>query len=141
MKASPGITFLWGGVKGHGGASDALSGFFPLSFHPPLIIPFLIVFTITTCETWADTLASMEASRLDVTGKALQIMRQKGALLNDTLSGIFAALSGVLPLSAFSQRRLHARAAQSLWRACLLAQHTDFRPSQQRLRRTTASFR
>ena len=37
MKASPGITFLWGGVKGHGGASTALDGFFPISFHPPLI--------------------------------------------------------------------------------------------------------
>ena len=45
----------------------------------------------------------MEASRLDTSGKPLQIMRQKGALLNDTLSGILAALSGVLPLTTFAQ--------------------------------------
>ena len=67
------------------------------------VIPFLIVFTITTCETWADTQASMEASRLDTTGKPLQILRQKGALLNDTLSGILAGLAGVLPLTTFAQ--------------------------------------
>jgi xanthine/uracil permease len=54
-------------------------------------------------ETWGDTQASMEASRLDTSGQPLQIMRQKGALLNDTLSGILAALSGVLPLTTFAQ--------------------------------------
>ena len=100
MNAAPGITFLWTGMH-HSTATG--TKFFPLSFYPPLIIPLFIVFTITTCETWADTLASMEASRLDTTGQPLQIMRQKGALLNDTLSGILAALSGVLPLTTFAQ--------------------------------------
>jgi len=98
MDAAPKITMLW---TIH--SSTGPNGFFPISFYPPLIIPFLIVFTITTCETWADTQASMEASRLDTTGKPLQIMRQKGALLNDTLSGILAGLAGVLPLTTFAQ--------------------------------------
>ena len=98
MKQAPGITFLWTLRN-----STGPNGFFPISFYPPLIIPFFIVFIITSCETWADTQASMEASRLDTTGKPLQIMRQKGALLNDTLSGILAALSGVLPLTTFAQ--------------------------------------
>ena len=98
MERAPGITFLWTLDN-----STGPNGFFPISFHPPLIIPFLIVFIITSCETWADTQASMEASRLDTTGKPLQIMRQKGALLNDTLSGILAGLSGVLPLTTFAQ--------------------------------------
>ena len=88
-------------MTGHVRAGLTPSSFLPSLFF--LTVPFFIVFLITTCETWADTLASMEASRLDVTGKALQIMRQKGALLNDTLSGIFAALSGVLPLTTFAQ--------------------------------------
>jgi len=92
MNAAPGITFLW-----------TKSPFFKIDFYPPLIIPFFIVFIITTTETWGDTQASMEASRLDVSGKPLQIMRQKGALLNDTLSGILAALAGVLPLTTFAQ--------------------------------------
>ena len=98
MDAAPKITMLW---TIH--SSTGPNGFFPISFYPPLIIPFLIVFTITTCETWADTQASMEASRLDTTGKPLQILRQKGALLNDTLSGILAGLAGVLPLTTFAQ--------------------------------------
>ena len=98
MEQAPGITFLWTLDN-----STGPNGFFPISFHPPLIIPFFIVFVITSCETWADTQASMEASRLDTTGKPLQIMRQKGALLNDTLSGILAGLSGVLPLTTFAQ--------------------------------------
>jgi len=92
MNAAPGITFLW-----------TKSPFFKIDFYPPLIIPFFVVFIITTTETWGDTQASMEASRLDVSGKPLQIMRQKGALLNDTLSGILAALAGVLPLTTFAQ--------------------------------------
>ena len=127
MDAAPKITMLW---TIH--SSTGPNGFFPISFYPPLsaslrrhaalcslppradpapvcplstvsVIPFLIVFTITTCETWADTQASMEASRLDTTGKPLQILRQKGALLNDTLSGILAGLAGVLPLTTFAQ--------------------------------------
>jgi xanthine/uracil permease len=57
---------------------------------PPLIIPLFIIYTITSLETWGDTAATIEASKLPTDGGPLQIRRQKGALLNDAVSGVFS---------------------------------------------------
>lgn len=66
MDQAPGGFFLW--VK---------KPFFPLGFYPPLIIPLFIIYTITSLETWGDTAATIEASRLPCDGNPIQIMRQK----------------------------------------------------------------
>jgi xanthine/uracil permease len=92
MDAAPGITFLW-----------TKKPFFKLGFYPPLIIPLFIIYTITSLETWGDTAATLEASKLPTDGGPLQIRRQKGALLNDCISGIFSGIAGCLPLTTFAQ--------------------------------------
>lgn len=62
-----------------------------------------IIYTITSLETWGDTAATIEASKLPTDGGPLQIRRQKGALLNDAISGVFSGLAGCLPLTTFAQ--------------------------------------
>jgi xanthine/uracil permease len=53
----------------------------------------------------------------------VQIRRQKGALLNDAVSGVFSGLAGCLPLTTFAQNN-----GISAWRpprdaVCPLARH------------------
>ena len=72
-------------------------------WHPRATVPLMIIYTITSLETWGDTSATIEASKLPIDGGPLQIRRQKGALLNDCLSGILSGLAGVLPLTTFAQ--------------------------------------
>ncbi len=81
-----------------------------------------IIYTITSLETWGDTAATIEASKLPTDGGPLQIRRQKGALLNDAISGVFSGLAGCLPLTTFAQNNgiisLTAVAARRAGLAC-----------------------
>jgi len=89
INASPAITFLW--VKT-----------FPLRIYAPAILPLLIVFCITSVETVGDVTATAELSLLDVDGPD-HVMRIRGGILNDGISGIFSALATSLPLTTFAQ--------------------------------------
>lgn len=89
IKAAPAITFLWVHT-------------FPLGVHGPAILPFIIVFTITSIETVGDVSATEEASFLQTSGPEHN-RRTRGALLNDGISGIFSALATTLPLTTFAQ--------------------------------------
>ena len=92
IKASPAITFLW--VKT-----------FPLKIYGPLVLPLLIVFMITSIETVGDVNATEEASYLATSGPAHD-RRTRGALLNDGVSGIFAALATSMPMTTFAQNNV-----------------------------------
>lgn len=92
MDQAPGITFLW-----------TKRPFFPLGFYPPAIIPLFIVFSITSLETWGDTAATIEASRMPTDYNPTMVKQMKGALLNDCISSIFSGLAGTLPLTTFAQ--------------------------------------
>lgn len=89
IKAAPAITFLWVHT-------------FPLGVYGPAILPFIIVFTITSIETVGDVSATEEASFLQTSGPEHN-RRTRGALLNDGISGIFSALATSLPLTTFAQ--------------------------------------
>ena len=89
IDAAPAITFLW--VKT-----------FPLKVYGPLVLPFLIVFIITSIETVGDVSATEEASFLATSGPTHE-KRVRGALLNDGIGGIFSSLATSLPLTTFAQ--------------------------------------
>ncbi|KAF8067194.1 uapA [Scenedesmus sp. PABB004] len=89
VRAAPPIVFLW--VKT-----------FPLGFYPPAVLPFLIVFSITSVETVGDVTATAELSLLDVDDEA-HVRRIRGGILHDGISGVFSALSGSMPLTTFAQ--------------------------------------
>ncbi|EFN55989.1 hypothetical protein CHLNCDRAFT_145360 [Chlorella variabilis] len=89
ISAAPAITFLWVHT-------------FPLKIYAPLILPMLIVFTITSIETVGDVAATEEASFISTEGPSHD-KRIRGALLNDGIGGIFSALATSLPLTTFAQ--------------------------------------
>lgn len=67
MDRAPGGFFIWASKW----------PFFELGFYPPLIIPLFIIYTITSLETWGDTAATIEASRMPCDGNPMQMLRQK----------------------------------------------------------------
>lgn len=89
INAAPAITFLWVNT-------------FPLKIYGPLVLPFLIVFIITSIETVGDVAATEEASFMNTSGPAHE-KRIRGALLNDGLGSIFSSLATSLPLTTFAQ--------------------------------------
>ena len=60
------------------------------------------MFCITSVETVGDVTATAELSLLDVDSPE-HVMRIRGGILNDGISGIFSALATSLPLTTFAQ--------------------------------------
>jgi len=78
---------------------------YPLSVYPPLLLPLLTCFVITTVETLGDVVATAEASKLkesDAPGEDLA-SRIQGGLLADGVSSTLASLFNGLPTTTMSQ--------------------------------------
>jgi xanthine/uracil permease len=89
MKSSDVFTFLW--VKT-----------FPISVHPPAIIPMLFAFMVTAMETMGDVTATEHASRLRPSGDD-HTKRVQGGLLGDAIGTFFAAMATTTPNTTLSQ--------------------------------------
>lgn len=89
MRDSDFFTFLWVET-------------FPISIHPPAIIPMLFAFTVTAMETFGDVTATEHASRLRPSGKD-HSKRIQGGLLGDAIATFFAALATTPPNTTLSQ--------------------------------------
>lgn len=75
---------------------------YPLSIYPPLIVPLLTCFVITTVETLGDVTATAEASQLSVDGSGME-ERVQGGLLADGVSTWVACALTSLPTTTMSQ--------------------------------------
>lgn len=89
MRDSDFFTFLWLET-------------FPISIHPPAIIPMLFAFMVTAMETFGDVTATEHASRLRPSGKD-HAKRIQGGLLGDAIATFFAALATTPPNTTLSQ--------------------------------------
>ncbi|CAB1115931.1 unnamed protein product [Ectocarpus sp. CCAP 1310/34] len=83
------ITFLWVFT-------------YPLSVYPPLILPTILAFIVTTVETIGDVTTTAEVSRLNVDSEE-HFQRIRGGLLGDGISSFLAALATSMPNTTFSQ--------------------------------------
>ena len=75
---------------------------FPLSIHPPLVLPILAVYILVATEAIGDITATCDVSRQEVDGPTYE-SRIQGGVLADGLSGCFAALMTITPMSCFAQ--------------------------------------
>ncbi|CAM9697695.1 unnamed protein product [Ectocarpus fasciculatus] len=89
IDAADSITFLWVFT-------------YPLSVYPPLILPSILAFIVTTVETIGDVTTTAEVSRLDVDSEE-HFQRIRGGLLGDGISSFLAALGTSMPNTTFSQ--------------------------------------
>ena len=89
MRNSDVFTFLWVET-------------FPISIHPPAIIPMLFAFVVTAMETYGDVTATEHASRLRPSGED-HSKRIQGGLLGDAIATFFAALGTTPPNTTLSQ--------------------------------------
>ncbi|CAM9679279.1 unnamed protein product [Ectocarpus sp. 13 AM-2016] len=89
IDAADSITFLWVFT-------------YPLSVYPPLILPSILAFIVTTVETIGDVTTTAEVSRLNVDSEE-HFQRIRGGLLGDGISSFLAALGTSMPNTTFSQ--------------------------------------
>lgn len=89
IDAAEHVTFLWVFT-------------YPLSVYPPLILPAILAFVVTTVETIGDVTTTADVSKLPVEGPE-HFQRIRGGLLGDGISSFLAALCTSLPNTTFSQ--------------------------------------
>ncbi|CAM9171480.1 unnamed protein product [Ascophyllum nodosum] len=89
IDAADSVTFLWVYT-------------YPLSVYPPLILPSILAFIITTVETIGDVSTTIEVSKLPVESPE-SFERIRGGLLGDGISSFIAGLGTTLPNTTFSQ--------------------------------------
>eukprot|EP00904_Undaria_pinnatifida_P010137 jgi/Undpi1/6253/HiC_scaffold_20.g08737.m1 len=89
IDAAESITFLWVFT-------------YPLSVYPPLILPAILAFIVTTVETIGDVTTTADVSRLPVEGPE-HFQRIRGGLLGDGISSFISALCTSMPNTTFSQ--------------------------------------
>lgn len=89
IDSAPAVNFIWVHT-------------FPLKLYGPLVLPLIAVYILLACEASGDTSASIDVSRLEISGPLFN-SRIQGGILADGINGILAALMTMTPVSTFSQ--------------------------------------
>jgi xanthine permease len=73
-----------------------------LAFNATLLLPFILVYVVTTLETVGDVTATSQLSRQPIEGD-LYWRRLRGGVMADSVNSMFAAMCGSFPSTTFAQ--------------------------------------